>query len=70
MTFKEVKKSLIHAMKKSDHPKTIAQYSQKLGYDEGKDYGQFVQYIAELQRKGVLLIDDEGIITFPLKSKR
>ena len=46
MTFKEVKKSLIHAMKKSDHPKTIAQYSQKLGYDEGKDYGQFVQYLS------------------------
>lgn len=69
MTFKEVKKSLIHAMKKSDHPKTIAQYSQKLGYDEGKDYGQFVQYIAELQRKGVLLIDDEGVISFPPKKQ-
>lgn len=62
MNKEQVKDELLQAIKASDQGQTASAYSKLLGYDAAKDFTDFVNLVAELERQHEIVILEDGTL--------
>ncbi|KAA9301808.1 ribonuclease R [Aerococcus sanguinicola] len=62
MNKEQVKDQLLQAIKASDQRQTASDYSRLLAYDSAKDFTDFVNLIAELERQHEIVILEDGAL--------